>query len=603
MEHFLSVDIPPVIGKYLDDVKDFLYLLQINKFVYHNVLANNENNKIIFDSELFQKKKIVLTKNFPKYLFKIKRLNLKKNGNDFSLLNEFRLLKSLKIKNLPEDFIFTNMLNLEELYIKNGILQLNTLSNLKQLKVLNLDKGCCFTDDCLKELKNLTTLQLFGKVMIAGECLQNFPNLTFLHSECFGNSNALEYIVNLQNLTELCVFTIFTSTTFLRKCINLKILDINYIREIDENDFYNLKNLQKLTISGDGLLDNCFDYLINLEELDCELENIANINRIKNLKRIKIRTVPKSFVEKDLENFTNIVKFNAPYVYNITGKYLGNNLNLTKLFVMGTQINDKYILNLNKLKRLSLIKCKNITGECLQKNFMKNLTELRLSETNVPEKYLTNFKQLKILYFSCCNITGDYLKNLTTLTKLYVSQTNIRDECLIKLKQLTHLDVSHCKFITGECLLHLNNLQHLYINDTNIKEEYLIHLVTLKELCIKNCPNIINGQFLLKNKKITFIDIFNESAISEIKKRIENGKTIKEILRPVTKQILLQEEKKAIKVIKELSEEKVVKEQGNNEIVTKGNKEVSFVNYLKQQMNLIVFCVVILIFIIFKVVA
>ncbi|KAL9653355.1 hypothetical protein ABK040_001991 [Willaertia magna] len=96
MEHFLSIDILLKIGEYLNDIKDYIYLLHINKFTYQNIL-----NNVIFRTELFQYKKLTLTENLPKYLFKIENLSLNKKGNDFNLLNEFKY-KIFKIEKITK---------------------------------------------------------------------------------------------------------------------------------------------------------------------------------------------------------------------------------------------------------------------------------------------------------------------------------------------------------------------------------------------------------------------------------------------------------------------------------------------------------------------
>ncbi|KAL9653345.1 hypothetical protein ABK040_001981 [Willaertia magna] len=265
MEHFLSTDIILKIGEYLNDIKDYIYLLQINKYIYQNIL---ENEDIILTSKLFQRIFTILSKNLPKYLFRIENLRLKSTNKDFTLLNEFKFLKCLEMR-LQNDFIFNKIPNLEMLYIVNSTLQLNTLLNLKQLKILNLLK-CDFKDDCLNELNNLEKLIIRApKKKISGKCLQNLQNLT----------------------------TTIYDTNFLQKLINLTELDIQFIESANDKDFFNLQKLKKLSIYGYGQLNNCFKYLNNLEELFCQLNNVVNTKNIKNfingqllLKRKKITT-------------------------------------------------------------------------------------------------------------------------------------------------------------------------------------------------------------------------------------------------------------------------------------------------------------------------
>ncbi|KAL9649544.1 hypothetical protein ABK040_003222 [Willaertia magna] len=572
MEHFLSADILSIISEYLNDVKDYLNLLQINKFVYYNILGNDSNNKIILNSELFQNKKIILSKNIPKYLFNIERLNLYKKGNDFNLLYKFKYIKSLKIKKLKD---LINIPNLEELYIKNSILQPITLSNLKKLKILNLN-NCDLNDNCLKELKNLTKLSLNYCKTITGECLQNFSNLTTLKTfYSVTDQNFYKFIGNLKNLQKLRLFENNTENiNFLKELICLKKLIID-VTEFEEKYLFNLQNLQNLIIFGKGSLDNCFNYLTKLKELYCDFHNIVNFNKIKNIKNLKIRNFREDISEEKLQNFTNIIEFNAYYMNHFTGIYLNNNLNLTTLHIPSCKVKDEYLINLINLKDLNLSNCKQITGKCLQN--MKFLEELNISVTVIEDKYLKNLIQLKqlkltgcqyitgdclqylinleILYIwntnikdehllnllnlkeivisNCKNITGKCLLNLNNLKILDCEEINIKDEYLFNLNKLRELNISNCKVITGECLLHLKHLKVLKINYTNIKEEYLTNLVNLKELSIIDCPNIINGQFLLNLKKLNFVKLINYSlsknSVYALKKEIRKGKTLEEI--------------------------------------------------------------------------
>ncbi|KAL9653392.1 hypothetical protein ABK040_002028 [Willaertia magna] len=573
MEHFLSTDVLFLISKYLDDIKDYLHLLQINKFVYHNVLNNNE---IVLRNELFKKKLKTLSTNLPKYLFRIETLNLKKSKN-INLLNNFQYLKSLKISKLPNDFVFNdNLLNLEKLNVKDCCLQSNTLSNLKQLKTLIL-RDCNLNDDCIKELKNLTKLCIWTpKNRIASECLQNFPNLTTLKTLfCFSDKNYLKNVENLQYLKTLFIWeenNIIKNTNFVKNLIHLQNLTLN-VEEIVECDLYSLQNLRNLSIFGEGTLDKCFNYLKNLEELQCDLETIVNSNNVHNLKNLNIRSVPHNIVDEELKRFTNLVEFSC-HRYQFTGKYLTNNLNLTKLRVSCSQVKEEYLMNLKKLKLLDISNCKHVTGDCLREMIhleelrisgLKNITDthleklrelkvlsafgcegiignglqnslksLFLDESNIKDEYLINLKQLKELRVSKCkNFTGECLLNLPKLKTLHCDDTTIKDEYLINLKSIKYLNISNCRNITGEGFSHLRHLNSLNINKTNVKEEYLNNFVKLEELHIADCPNITKGQFLLNMKKLKYVETakfcFTPSNIGELRKGIENGKAIEEI--------------------------------------------------------------------------
>ncbi|KAL9649504.1 hypothetical protein ABK040_000743 [Willaertia magna] len=176
MEHFLTVDILSMIGEYVDNAKDYIHLFQINKFVYNNILNNNET---VLKNKIFKKHFIYLNEKLPNYLFQLQNLNIAQEEEEiinFNLLEKFKYLKYLKIEKLPKYFIFPNLPFLEELIIEISTLQENTLINLQQqLKILNLDE-CTANDDCLNYLINLQELKLACSDELTGECLQNFKN-------------------------------------------------------------------------------------------------------------------------------------------------------------------------------------------------------------------------------------------------------------------------------------------------------------------------------------------------------------------------------------------------------------------------------------------
>ncbi|KAL9643352.1 hypothetical protein ABK040_014806 [Willaertia magna] len=160
MEHFLTVDILSIIAEYLDNVKDFIHLFQINKFVYNNILNNSQT---VLRNNIFKKEVILcLNEKLPPYLFQLQNLNItqteRKEINNFNLLNKFKYLNYLEIQRIPENFIFPN-LSLKKLHIDISALQQNTLINLqKQLTALEFDT-CIVNDNCLNYLNNLQTLK------------------------------------------------------------------------------------------------------------------------------------------------------------------------------------------------------------------------------------------------------------------------------------------------------------------------------------------------------------------------------------------------------------------------------------------------------------
>ncbi|KAL9644606.1 hypothetical protein ABK040_015345 [Willaertia magna] len=387
MEHFLTTDILLIISEFLDNVKDYIHLFQINKFVYKNTLLNN-NETAVLQNELFKKETIYFNEKLPSYLFQLKYLNTSQENENNNLLHKFNNLKYLKIQNVPENFIFPNLPFLEELIIRKSTLHQNTLINLQQqLKIIDIH--CCkLNDNCLSYLNNLQELNLICD-KISGECLQNFKNLIKLnaHFSIDYNDDFTKYVKNLTNLKHLTIrySEPINNSNFLKKLTNLEYLSV-ILEDIYEEDFKNLTKIKILNISGNILSENCFTNLVNLIEL--------NVN-----------------------NSTNF-----------TGKCLLNLTNLERLKVMDTNVKDEYFKNLKKLKQVNLSycneitvlcvrKCENLTGKCFE--YLVNLKSLYIFRNNsIKEENLEKLVNLNDLsFFKCPQLLkkGNYLLNMNKL--------------------------------------------------------------------------------------------------------------------------------------------------------------------------------------------
>ncbi|KAL9653870.1 hypothetical protein ABK040_012930 [Willaertia magna] len=383
MEHFLTPDILSTIGEYLNNVKDYIHLFQINKFVYNNILNDNET---ILRNEIFKKEVIIcLNEKLPSYLFKLQNLNITQENNDFNLLNKFKYLKYLEIQKLPKDFIFPNLSFLEELKIKNSNLQSSTLVNLQQkLKILNIAR-CTIKDDCLNYLNNLQ------------ELIVKLIKLHFEHSIKKDDfTKNIENIINLKHLTIHNYYPNYNSN-FLEKLTNLEYLSID-LENINEENFKNLTKLTTLDISGTILPEenNCFTNLVNLTELtvgDC-------IN----------------FNGKCLLNFTNLEK-----------------LNISK----NEKLTDDSFKNLKNLRRLNIRNCQNLNGECFQ--YLNKLEDLHFTDLNISDKYLQNLTNLKYLSFTQCPSLSEPLVNLTLVDIHSSPQLLKKGDYLLNMDKLNRL--------------------------------------------------------------------------------------------------------------------------------------------------------------------
>ncbi|KAL9644054.1 hypothetical protein ABK040_005522 [Willaertia magna] len=544
MEHFQSVDVLTEIIKFINEMEDYVNLAQINKYFYENLLLNNNhftNNKI---NELCKKIELNLNNNLPKYLLNLQHLNLFENIND-QILN-FTNLKSLTITNLPANFTFPYLPNLEELVFYNSILSLDCLSNLKHLQSLQFENSY-FPENCLQELINLTSIKINKWKIINDFSIRRLHHLQQLQYLEIKESCTTEFILlkKLINLKHLILFQTvnYIHYSFLKYLINLETLTIEGGNRLEGDDLRNLKKLKKLKLTGPCNFDNnCFYEMTNLEELNCSLSSITDFNILKNLKIVKLRT--PNVLEMNLQKVMNLVNIINLDIYwadrSFSGKCFVNCFSLKKLYISCCDnVKEEYLNSLNNLVELQL-SCDMVTGMCFK--YLNNLKKLILFGCkNLKEEYFVYLQKLKNLKIENCNewFTGECLLHLRNLNNLEIPSANVLDTHLLNLLNLKKLNIHSCFQIKGDCLLNLNNLIELDISSTNIKDQHLKNLKKLKVLHAIKC-NELSGEFLkqLKRLKIfNFEESFDgygcninpESSLKHIRALVENGKTLSDI--------------------------------------------------------------------------
>ncbi|KAL9643354.1 hypothetical protein ABK040_014808 [Willaertia magna] len=321
MEHFLTVDILSIIAEYLDNAKDYFHLFQINKFVYNNVLNNNET---ILTNEIFKKDVIIyLDEKFPNYFFQLQNLNTQIYEKDnFNLIEKFKYLKFLEVRNLPQNFIIPNLPLLKELIIIKSNLQENTLINLqKHLRILDL-QWCTLKDNCLNYLIHLQEFKTYKCHRWTDECLQ--------------------------------------------KLINLEYLSIR-LEDIYEEDFKNLTKLKTLDIEGNVLSENCFTNLINLKELNVSKCTNFTGKCLLNLTNLqKLYLFSSNIKDEYFKNLKNLKEINFESCNEILGECLFFLNNLEELSISyNDNLKDEYFKNLNNLKVFKAEYCNSLNGDFL----------------------------------------------------------------------------------------------------------------------------------------------------------------------------------------------------------------------------------------------
>ncbi|KAL9641665.1 hypothetical protein ABK040_016896 [Willaertia magna] len=429
---------------------------------------NNNSLNQLFKNNIFKLK--YNTKIIPNYLFNLNYLNIETAISDINFYNKLSKLKYLNIKPLImyseyhcepklnfEDFYLFNMPYLEELYLNEYSENIRgfCFKYFNNLKVLKLGVNCKLFDKDLYQFKNtLTTLEIQQVSSINGKCFKKLNNLTSLKID--GNYITMEYLNYLINLKEL---TINNAKNFTLNLQNLETLQIMLHSEINDENLFNLKNLKSLQICQyEQFFGDCFVYFQKLEYLKvgyCKMneENLKYLinlktliidnnesvsgkyfNFLKNLKKLKFIS-NKEFKEENLKDLIYLENLSIPFTSKFTGKYLNNNL--TKLNASNTKINEKYLFNLTKLKKLNLSDCKGISGNCFK--YLKSLQKLNL--TNVPlltERHLNNLINLTELRIVNCNIYfGQFLLKMNNLQFLSLEGIYIdfKEKEILKIKE------------------------------------------------------------------------------------------------------------------------------------------------------------------------
>ncbi|KAL9648517.1 hypothetical protein ABK040_012631 [Willaertia magna] len=333
MERFISQEIIYEIASFIEYIKDYISLSQVNKYFYNSLLIEENNTFHNTFNNFFKKHYFYLAdKNYmlPNYLFKLKYIDFN-NVIKSDLLDKFINLKNLNISKVSKDinFIFPKLELLEELIINESTLPSNSLQNLNQLKVLkliNCDNNEKLNLEFLINLKELTVI----KSIISSQSLKYLQQLEYLNINNAENNNNLINDADLGKLKNLKVLFINGMNTF------------NFLKRLTNLEtFNNLQQLKYLYIDDFFIQSNDFKQLPNLEEASCNLSDLDNLNYLKNIKKLRIKklSIRRVFRDEDLIELPNIVELNLQF-----------NKDVTEIEYKGTNIKEEY---LQKLKGLS----------------------------------------------------------------------------------------------------------------------------------------------------------------------------------------------------------------------------------------------------------
>ncbi|KAL9651990.1 hypothetical protein ABK040_000332 [Willaertia magna] len=399
-------------------------------------------------NNLFKCNKIILRNDIPKYLSdNLQYLQIMISNNCNLSLKQCIKLKSLFVHDCDiQDETLKEMLSLEELKVKNcEDLKGKCFNNLKNLKLLKV-KSSFIVDKDLNELQNLTQLSLKECINLEGKFLHNFNQLTSLSIK---NSCAIDffYLTSLINLKKLKLCDNGACNyEFLTDLINLESLTISTMGAVHDSDlkglqnlkrldlacysfyhftgdcFHNLKNLEILYLSGFLHLNGeNFRFSTNLTELkffDKPDFSIKHLNNLKKLSTLKFLLQDKTDEDELLQLQNSVTNLDVSESANFIGKCLINFTNLTKLNVAYTDVEGKYLKNLQNLTNLNLSNCHSVKGECLLN--LHNLTKLNINNTKISDKYLLHLTKVRKLSIADCFkiVFGEFLLNMNSLTRL-----------------------------------------------------------------------------------------------------------------------------------------------------------------------------------------
>ncbi|KAL9645767.1 hypothetical protein ABK040_003499 [Willaertia magna] len=362
--------------------------------------------------------------------------------------------------------------------------------------------------------------------------------------------------------------------TILKQFTNLK--TIHALQIPNDYIFDNLPKLEKLYIKDSQLNKNCLSKLTQLKKLslryckfnedlslpnhlnNLKLDNYAendylifcNMNQLKHLENLTVTVCKKDY----LKELTNLKKLKIHIEKSVDSSFLRNLTNLEYLNITSERILDQDFKNLTKLKYLKIKGF--FSGQLI--DYLPSLEELHCNFNKIEnDAYLKNVERLSLVgryepidlkqftnlvslnISSSVDFNGEcflHLINLESLNMASCDTYKIKDEHFINLKKLKSLNISYCNGITGKCFKYLTQLKTLYAEKSEVKEEYLKYLQNIEKLYLTHCNQIVKGEFLLNMNRLNELEVGNEILIfrveiEKIKKRIEKGELLKEIIK------------------------------------------------------------------------
>jgi hypothetical protein len=379
------------------------------------------------------------------------------------------------------------------------------------------------TDEKWMQLSTLTNIEVWEvwKGIVPPQLYGKFPNLTRYWVADGQESVLVPVLKQMSNLQELCFFPRLTTWPFVHLPHPEKLtsfdVTLSQRKKHDRESWRLLTNLKQLTFSSDDY-DRELDYLPSLEKLsiscadlpslalntnltelqiDCTNYPLANLETIKNLKKIKtlfiwmVPSVPLAFLPHlptlrklaladrylatdgfDLRDITQLTYLESLQIDNfVGGKFLDLFSNLTSLSI-NTWIDNVHVRTIKKLtnlKELSLDIAANVLDEeaVVDVSGFVNLEKMAWAGIAATGfQYLTNLASLQLETDTAPedaeNINHNYFFSLTKLTQLHAGSLQPNESFWRNLIQLTNIRELTLRYIdTNERVLGLSTLRNI----------------------------------------------------------------------------------------------------------------------------------------------
>jgi Leucine-rich repeat (LRR) protein len=403
--------------------------------------------------------------------------------------------------------------NLEKLTIIFFNIKLNTLTHLKNLNFLHLDKvkylgltdSKTFLD--FANLKHLDLTPRFESTTLVFDCINSSSlhmgpkRLEVLNMGYIGVGNGQQpkiFFENMPNLEKLQVVVKSLEEidlVSLKKLSWLEDLSLDVVACSDEGDLTgvlgNFSKLKKLSVQGLSRVDrDIFKQFPNLESLTLWGRNLRDIqsgsfDSLTNLTALHLRSNKLEQLDEDLfKSLTQLVSLNLSWnpLKRIPSKLFANLAALNELNLDGCELPDlepktfNGLENLNKLK-LRCNKFTNLDEESFKG--LKNLTQLDLSENELKEineetfEDTCNLIELDLSYNELIDIRLG-LNNESGLQQLKCLSLrgNNLEKFEINLRNLEELNLGSNEPLTRlrpGAFKNLRNFKRLYLCDCSLK--------------------------------------------------------------------------------------------------------------------------------------